>query len=67
MSKPINWIKANKKYLNISAIANEVGLNVQVLHNTISNRIDGHGTPFKVPEKYHTALAELVDKIKKGK
>lgn len=63
MDKNINWLKKNKRYLSIKAIAEDSGISVRVLHGTINGEEDGHGTPFKVPEKHTKALEAIIKQI----
>ena len=65
MKKHLNWLKKNKQFINFRGIENEIGIPKGVLPSTVNEKIDGHGTPFKVPEKYHDALIELIKQIRK--
>lgn len=63
--RDLQWLKRNSKYLNLSAIAKGIKLSVRVIHGVVKDQSDGHGTPFKVPAKYHAALKQLIKEIKK--
>lgn len=61
--KEYDWLKRNRKYLNIKAIADEVGVSVRILSGYASEQADGHGTPYKVAETHKAKLIELIQQI----
>lgn len=63
--KEYNWLRKNRKYLNIKAIAEKVGVSYRILSGYAGSQSDGHGTPYKVNEKHKAKLVELVRQIKK--
>lgn len=65
MTKPqlIEWLRRNKPYVKISAIAKASG--VSYLSDIVNEYADGHGRPATLPDKHVEKLTDIINSIKK--
>lgn len=62
--KEYEWLRRNSKYLNKKTIADDIGMSYRLLAGYANEQSDGHGTPYKIPEKNKAKLVEIIKKIR---
>lgn len=63
LEKYTKWLSDNREAINLSYVANSIGMDVSNLHRAINGQRDSHGCIAKIPKRCEIPLRDFLEKI----